>query len=400
MRHGRDGRRRAAAPSWTGPGRKAQEDRALATDIPPTARVLAVSSGKGGVGKSSVTVNLAVALARRGLVVGLLDADIWGFSVPRLLGMRGELRAEAQARSSPSRSRSAPGLLKVVSMGFLADEDTAIMWRGLILNRAVQQFLEDVRWGDARLPPHRHAARAPATSRWAWPGCCRAPRSLVVTTPPMAAQKVAARAADMARKGHLRVAGVIENMSPFTCEHGTDLRPVRRRAAAPAWPPRSASRSIGVGPAPPRHGRRRRRRRRRWPHRRRPLAAAFDALATRIAEDDRPGGGDVGLHGPAPRHASKPPSATPDERPIGAGRRQADPRRPPRRLDVVGVVAARPGRRRPACAGAPTATSGPRGAASSVHVGVDGGHQLVDRGAPARLPAPRPRRARAPGGGR
>ena len=155
--------------------RKAQEDRALSTDIPPTARVLAVSSGKGGVGKSSVTVNLAVALARRGLVVGLLDADIWGFSVPRLLGMQGELTAEGK-KIVPLEKPVGTGLLKVVSMGFLADEESAIMWRGLILNRAVQQFLEDVRWGDARLPPHRHAARAPATSRWAWPACFPAPR--------------------------------------------------------------------------------------------------------------------------------------------------------------------------------------------------------------------------------
>jgi len=199
--------------------RRAQDDRALSTDLPVAARVLAVASGKGGVGKSSVTVNLAIALARRDFAVGVLDADIWGFSVPRLLGMAGELQAEAH-KIVPMELAVGGGLLKVVSMGFLADEDTAIMWRGLILNRAVQQFLEDVRWGHVDyllidMPPGTGDVQM---------GLARMlPRTevLVVTTPPVAAQKVAARAADMARKGHLRVAGVIENMAGFTCEHGT-----------------------------------------------------------------------------------------------------------------------------------------------------------------------------------
>ncbi|HUO48457.1 MAG TPA: Mrp/NBP35 family ATP-binding protein [Acidimicrobiales bacterium] len=199
--------------------RKAQEDRALDVDLPAAARVLAVSSGKGGVGKSSVTVNLAVALARRGLVVGLLDADIWGFSVPRMLGLAGELRAEDR-KIVPIERPVGDGLVKVVSMGFLADEDTAIMWRGLVLNRAVQQFLEDVRWG--RLD-YLLIDMPPGTGDVQMGLARMLPRTevLVVTTPPLAAQKVAARAADMARKGHLRVAGVIENMSAFTCEHGT-----------------------------------------------------------------------------------------------------------------------------------------------------------------------------------
>ncbi len=198
--------------------RKAGEERAVVTDIPVSARVLAVSSGKGGVGKSSVTVNLAVALAKRGLVVGLLDADVWGFSVPRLLGMEGELRGEA-SKIVPLEKPVGDGLLKVVSMGFLAEEESAIMWRGLILNRAVQHFLEDVRWGKVDyllidMPPGTGDVQM---------GLARMlPRTevLVVTTPPIAAQKVAERAADMARKGHLRVAGVIENMSSFTCGHG------------------------------------------------------------------------------------------------------------------------------------------------------------------------------------
>ena len=164
-------------------------------------------------------MNLAVALARRGLTVGILDADIWGFSVPRLLGMEGEVEAR-KGKMVPLEQKVGDGLVRVLSMGFLADEEQAIMWRGLVLNRAVQQFLQDAHWGDLDyllidLPPGTGDVQM---------GLARLlPRTemLVVTTPPLAAQKVAARAADMARKGYLRVAGVIENMSDFTCEHGT-----------------------------------------------------------------------------------------------------------------------------------------------------------------------------------
>jgi|SRR5271166_2549150 len=197
---------------------KAREG-APATAVPPTTRVLAVASGKGGVGKSSVTVNLAVALARQGFTVGVLDADIWGFSVPRLLGMEGDVEAR-QGKMVPLERPIGAGVLRVLSMGFLADEDRAIMWRGLVLNRAVQQFLQDAHWGDLQyllidLPPGTGDVQM---------GLARVlPRTelLVVTTPPLAAQKVAARAADMARRGYLRVTGVIENMADFTCEHGT-----------------------------------------------------------------------------------------------------------------------------------------------------------------------------------
>jgi ATP-binding protein involved in chromosome partitioning len=197
---------------------KARED-APETQVPADARVLAIASGKGGVGKSSVTVNLAVALAARGLTIGVLDADIWGFSVPRLLGMEGDVEARA-GKMVPLERRVGPGTLRVLSMGFLADEEQAIMWRGLVLNRAVQQFLQDAHWGDLDyllidLPPGTGDIQM---------GLARLlPRTelLVVTTPPVAAQKVAARAADMARRGYLRVAGVVENMSDFTCEHGT-----------------------------------------------------------------------------------------------------------------------------------------------------------------------------------
>ncbi len=199
--------------------RRLAQDPAPHTDIPDSTRVIAVASGKGGVGKSSITVNLAIALARRGLTVGVLDADIWGFSVPRLLGLSGEIEAR-EKKMVPLEMAVGTGLLRVLSMGFLADEDTAIMWRGLVLNRAVQQFLEDVHWGDL---DYLLIDMPPGTGDIQMGLARMLPRTevLVVTTPPVAAQKVAARAADMARKGYLRVAGVIENMSAFVCDHGT-----------------------------------------------------------------------------------------------------------------------------------------------------------------------------------
>ena len=194
-------------------------DPAPKTDIPDSARVIAIASGKGGVGKSSITVNLAVAMARRGLTVGVLDADIWGFSIPRLLGMQGQVEAR-EKKMVPLERRVGAGTLRVLSMGFLAQEDSAIMWRGLILNRAVQQFLEDVHWGDL---DYLLIDMPPGTGDIQMGLARMVPRTevIIVTTPPVAAQKVAARAADMARKGYLRVAGIVENMSDFVCEHGT-----------------------------------------------------------------------------------------------------------------------------------------------------------------------------------
>ncbi|HLY84203.1 MAG TPA: Mrp/NBP35 family ATP-binding protein, partial [Acidimicrobiales bacterium] len=195
------------------------------TDIPGRTRVLAVSSGKGGVGKSSITVNLAAMLANRGFVVGVLDADIAGFSVPRMLGIDGEIRAErreddpARAQMHPIEKVIGAGLLKVLSMGFLSPEDEAIMWRGLMLNRAVQHFLEDVVWGDL---DYLLVDMPPGTGDIQMGLARMLPRTemVIVTTPALAAQKVAVRAADMARKGYLRVVGVVENMSGFTCAHG------------------------------------------------------------------------------------------------------------------------------------------------------------------------------------
>jgi ATP-binding protein involved in chromosome partitioning len=199
--------------------RRFAQDDAPITSIPSAARVLGISSGKGGVGKSSVAANLSVALARRGLTVGLLDADIWGFSLPRLLGLDGPVEAHG-GKMIPQRVKVGEGELRVLSMGFLAEEDAAIMWRGLLLSRALQQFIEDADWSGIDyllidLPPGTGDVQM-ALARLL-------PRTelLVVTTPPLAAQQVAARAADMARRGNLRIAGVIENMSDFTCEHGS-----------------------------------------------------------------------------------------------------------------------------------------------------------------------------------
>ncbi|HZN13258.1 MAG TPA: Mrp/NBP35 family ATP-binding protein [Acidimicrobiales bacterium] len=197
----------------------------IPTDIPMTTRVIAVASGKGGVGKSSVSANLAVALASRGLIVGVLDADIGGYSIPRMLGIDGKVSADKDSdgavRMHPIEKRIGDGTLRVVSMGSIegAEEDEAIMLRGLMLNRAVQHFLEDVAWGDL---DYLIIDMPPGTSDIQMGLARMLPRSevVIVTTPALGAQKVATRAADMAQKGYLRVAGVIENMTSFTCTHG------------------------------------------------------------------------------------------------------------------------------------------------------------------------------------
>jgi ATP-binding protein involved in chromosome partitioning len=200
-------------------------DRPDQTVLPATTKVIMVASGKGGVGKSSVTVNLACALADQGFTVGVMDADIWGFSVPRMLGIDGRLEADSDGvdkRIRPHEMAVGAGRLRVVSMGFLVDEEgTALMWRGLVLNRAVQHFLEDVAWGDLDyllidMPPGTGDVQM---------GLARLlPRSemIVVTTPALTAQKVAVRVVDMGRKNYLRVAGVIENMSVYVDDTGRE----------------------------------------------------------------------------------------------------------------------------------------------------------------------------------
>jgi ATP-binding protein involved in chromosome partitioning len=205
--------------------RWAARENAPDTEVPATTRVLAIASGKGGVGKSSVTVNLAAAIAAAGYTVGVLDADIWGFSVPRMLGMSERLEAEKVEGSDrpkiiPNERAIGAGRLKVVSTGMLVDDEgTALMWRGLMLTKAVEQFLRDVHWG----PLDYLLIDMPPGTGDVQMGLARLlPRTdlIIVTTPAVSAQKVAIRAADMARRSFLRVAGVIENMSAFTCDHG------------------------------------------------------------------------------------------------------------------------------------------------------------------------------------
>ncbi|MCO5318610.1 MAG: Mrp/NBP35 family ATP-binding protein [Microthrixaceae bacterium] len=200
--------------------RQAIAERPEQTTVPARTRVLLVASGKGGVGKSSVSVNLAVALARRGHRVGILDADIWGFSVPRMLGVSERLGTDGEGRIQPQRLEVGNGSIEMVSMGLLVEEESsALMWRGLILNRAVRHFLEDVAWGDL---DYLVVDMPPGTGDVQMGLAKMLPRAemLVVTTPALGAQKVAARVVDMGRKNFLHVVGVVENMSVYVDPEG------------------------------------------------------------------------------------------------------------------------------------------------------------------------------------
>ena len=189
------------------------------TKVHPTTRVVAISSGKGGVGKSTVAVNLAVALAGRGFAVGLLDADIWGFSVPRMLGSDERLSADDETKLIvPAELQG----IKVVSTGLIIDkEETALMWRGLMLSKALEQFLNQVEWG---LLDYLVIDMPPGTGdiQMALARLLPQAEMVVITTPQIAAQKVAVRVADMARRSHMPIIGVIENMTSFVCEHGQE----------------------------------------------------------------------------------------------------------------------------------------------------------------------------------
>ncbi len=176
-------------------------------------RVFAVASGKGGVGKSSVTVNLAAALAASGLSVGLADVDIYGHSVPRMMGVTGRPTQVEKMIMPPS----AHGV-KVISIGMFKEGNTPVVWRGPMLHRALQQFMTDVYWGDLDvllldLPP--------GTGDMAISVAQLLPNAelLVVTTPQLAAAEVAERAGALATQTHQRIAGVIENMSYLLCPH-------------------------------------------------------------------------------------------------------------------------------------------------------------------------------------
>ena len=173
-------------------------------------RVLLIASGKGGVGKSSVSANLAISLANRGKSVGIVDADVWGFSIPRMLGIDKPPTVIDDLLIPPCVHG-----VKAISMGFFAREDQPVIWRGPMLHKALEQFLTDVFWDDL---DYLLIDLPPGTGDIALSLAQFLPRSelYVVTTPQPAAQKVAQRAAYMAKNVNLKVKGVIENMSWFT----------------------------------------------------------------------------------------------------------------------------------------------------------------------------------------
>lgn len=184
------------------------------TDVFQTSRVIAIASGKGGVGKSSVSTNLAVALARRGKKTALIDADVYGFSIPRMIGIERKPVIIDRMIVPPE----AHGVA-VISIGFFASENSPVIWRGPMLHKALTQFVTDVYWDE---PDVVIVDMPPGTGDVSLTMAQFLPASevVVVTTPQPAAQRVAQRAAYMARKVNLSVSGVIENMSWFTGRDG------------------------------------------------------------------------------------------------------------------------------------------------------------------------------------
>jgi ATP-binding protein involved in chromosome partitioning len=181
------------------------------------ANVVCVGSGKGGVGKSSVTANLAAALAAEGKRVGVLDADVWGYSQPRMLGL-GAQRPKVNEHRKLVPLTAHDGIA-VMSIGFFVEQDAAVVWRGPMLHKALQQFLEDVEWGEL---DYLLIDLPPGTGDVSMTLAQLLPQSkfVIVTTPQPVAQKVARRAAQMAEKLKLEIAGVIENMSAFVTPSG------------------------------------------------------------------------------------------------------------------------------------------------------------------------------------
>jgi ATP-binding protein involved in chromosome partitioning len=175
--------------------------------LPRDCRVIAVASGKGGVGKSSLTANLAVAFSQAGRRTGILDADIYGHSIPHILGIHQKPVAVDQMIVPPVKDR-----LKLMSIGFFLDENEPVMWRGPMLHRALEQFLTDVHWGELDVLV---VDMPPGTGDISISLGQLLPRAevVVVTTPQKLAQDVASRAASMARKTNMRLLGVIENMT-------------------------------------------------------------------------------------------------------------------------------------------------------------------------------------------
>lgn len=178
--------------------------------------VICVGSGKGGVGKSTLTANLAAALTAEGKKVGVLDADVWGYSLPRMFGLGGQRPpVSAERKILPLEA----GGVKVMSIGFFVEEDSAVVWRGPMLHKALTQFLEDVDWGEldyllVDLPPG--TGDVSMTLAQLLPQA----QFLITTTPQATAQKVARRAAEMAKKVNLEIGGVVENMAGFVTPDG------------------------------------------------------------------------------------------------------------------------------------------------------------------------------------
>src|SRR5947209_8865444 len=179
--------------------------------------IVCIGSGKGGVGKSTITANLAAALVSEGKSAAALDADVWGYSIPRMLGVHGRPSLSPERKILPL---LAHGGVKAISIEFFLDrEDQAITWRGPMLHKAIKQFLEDVDWGELDyllidLPPG--TGDVSMTLAQLLPQS----RFVIVTTPQPVAQKVAKRAAETAQRFELEIAGVIENMSPFVSASG------------------------------------------------------------------------------------------------------------------------------------------------------------------------------------
>lgn len=209
-------------------------------------RVIGIASGKGGVGKSTVTVNLSVALARAGYRVGLMDADIYGFSIPRMLGLRGRPSLLNENTILPMEAYG----VRAISAGSLVEEDTPIIWRGPMLGRMLEQFLNDVYWGDLDyfiidLPP--------GTGDVALSVVQMMPQSelVLVTTPQAASANVASRVANMAEKTNQTVLGVIENMAWFSCPHCGEPTEIFGRGGAEALAERLGVDVIGRIPLTP-----------------------------------------------------------------------------------------------------------------------------------------------------
>ena len=195
---------RAALTTKLRGGRPA-DDKSIQLD--PTTRVIAVASGKGGVGKSSLTVNLAAAFASLGREVGVLDADIYGHSIPHMLGISQKPVLVDKLMIPPVKHD-----LKLMSIGFFIDDNAPLMWRGPMLHRALEQFLQDVHWGELDVLV---VDMPPGTGDVSISLGQMLPRAeaVVVTTPQLLAQEVASRAAEMARKTGMQLLGVIENMT-------------------------------------------------------------------------------------------------------------------------------------------------------------------------------------------